>query len=70
MISADEMIGYSEISKCQAIHRAFLDSYKSPLSLMFIDDIERIIDYVHIGPRFSNLVLQTLLGFIEEDPSG
>jgi vesicle-fusing ATPase len=45
MISADDMIGYSEMSKCQEIHKAFLDSYKSPLSLIFIDDIERIIDY-------------------------
>jgi len=68
MISADEMIGYSEISKCQTIHRAFLDSYKSPLSLIFLDDIERIIDYVHIGPRFSNLVLQTLLVLLKKIP--
>jgi len=68
MISADEMIGYSDMSKCQAIHRAFLDSYKSPLSLIFIDDIERIIDYVSIGPRFSNTVLQTLLVLLKKVP--
>ncbi len=42
MISADEMIGYSESSKCQAIHKEFLDSYKSPLSLIVIDDIEYV----------------------------
>lgn len=68
MISADDMIGYSDMSKCQAIHRAFLDSYKSPLSLIFIDDIERIIDYVSIGPRFSNTVLQTLLVLLKKVP--
>ena len=68
MVSADDMIGYSEMSKCQAIHRAFLDSYKSPLSLIFIDDIERIIDYVKIGPRFSNTVLQTLLVLLKKIP--
>lgn len=68
MISADEMIGYSETSKCQMIHKAFLDSYKSPLSIIFIDDIERIIDYVAIGPRFSNLVLQTLLVLLKKIP--
>lgn len=68
MISADEMIGHSEISKCQTIHKAFLDSYKSPLSLIFIDDIERIIDYVPIGPRFSNTVLQTLLVLLKKVP--
>lgn len=68
MISADEMIGYSDVSKSQMIHKAFMDSYKSPLSLIFIDDIERIIDYVPIGPRFSNTVLQTLLVLLKKVP--
>jgi len=68
MISADEMIGYSDTSKCQQIHKAFMDSYKSPLSIIFIDDIERIIDYVPIGPRFSNAVLQTLLILLKKVP--
>jgi vesicle-fusing ATPase len=68
MISADEMIGYSDVSKSQMIHKAFMDSYKSPLSLIFIDDIERIIDYVPIGPRFSNTVLQTLLVLLKKIP--
>lgn len=67
-ISADEMIGYSELSKCQEIHKVFADSYKSPLSLIFMDDIERIIDYVPIGPRFSNVVLQTLLVLLKKIP--
>jgi len=68
MISADDMIGYSDMAKCQEIHKAFLDSYKSPLSLILIDDIERIIDYVAIGPRFSNVVLQTLLVLLKKVP--
>ena len=56
------------MSKCQEIHKVFLDSYKSPLSLILIDDIERIIDYVAIGPRFSNVVLQTLLVLLKKVP--
>jgi len=68
MISADDMIGFSDISKCNLIHQVFLDSYKSPLSLIFIDDIERIIDYVQIGPRFSNTVLQTLMVLLKKPP--
>jgi len=68
MISADEMIGYSDMSKCQLIHKAFMDSYKSPLSVILLDDIERIIDYVPIGPRFSNTVLQTLLVLLKKIP--
>jgi vesicle-fusing ATPase len=68
MISAESMIGYSESSKCQEIHKAFMDSYKSPLSLIFLDDIERLIDYVPVGPRFSNSVLQTLLVLLNKPP--
>lgn len=68
MISADEMIGFSDASKCQLIHKVFLDAYKSPLSLILLDDIERIIDYVQIGPRFSNTVLQTLLVLLKKPP--
>ena len=68
MLSADDMIGMSDTSKSQAIHRAFMDSYKSPLSFLLLDDIERIIDYVPIGPRFSNTVLQTLLVLLKKIP--
>jgi vesicle-fusing ATPase len=68
MIAADEMIGYSDASKCQMVHKAFMDSYKSPLSIIFLDDIERLIDYVPIGPRFSNAVLQTLLILLKKIP--
>ena len=45
-----------------------MDAYKSPLSLILLDDIERLIDYVHIGPRFSNSVLQTLLVLLKKPP--
>ena len=68
MISADSMIGHSESQKCATLLKIFSDSYKSPLSIIFIDDIERIIDYSPIGPRFSNTVLQTLLVLIRKMP--
>ena len=35
---------------------------------LHFDDIERIIDYVAIGPRFSNVVLQTLLVLLKKVP--
>jgi vesicle-fusing ATPase len=68
MLSADSMIGYSEGSKCQAIQRAFMDAYKSELSIIFIDDIERILEYTPSGPRFSNIVLQTLMVYLKKVP--
>jgi vesicle-fusing ATPase len=68
MISPDTMIGYSESQKCSTLLKVFSDSYKSPLSIIFIDDIERLIEYSPIGPRFSNTVLQTLLILLRKTP--
>ncbi|XP_015243660.1 PREDICTED: vesicle-fusing ATPase-like [Cyprinodon variegatus] len=66
--SPDKMIGHSEIAKCQAIKKIFEDAYKSQLSCVLVDDIERLLDYVPIGPRFSNLVLQALLVLLKKPP--
>uniref|UniRef100_A0A4W3IFX1 Vesicle-fusing ATPase n=1 Tax=Callorhinchus milii TaxID=7868 RepID=A0A4W3IFX1_CALMI len=64
--SPDKMIGFSETAKCQAIKKIFDDAYKSQLSCVVVDDIERLLDYVPIGPRFSNLVLQALLVLLKK----
>ena len=61
LVSAETMVGQSEMAKCQALAKVFEDAYKSPLSLIVLDDIERLLEYVSIGPRFSNVVLQALL---------
>ncbi len=68
MISPEQFVGYTEFAKVQAIHKVFSDAYKSPLSLIVIDDIERLIEFIHIGPRFSNSILQTLLVLIKKRP--
>ena len=68
MVSADSMIGMGESQKCSALLRVFSDAYKSPLSIIFVDDIERIIDYSPIGPRFSNTIVQTLLILLKKIP--
>jgi vesicle-fusing ATPase len=68
LVSADNMVGMSEMGKCQALAKVFEDAYKSPLSLIVLDDIERLLDYVAIGPRFSNVVLQALLILLKRQP--
>ena len=60
MISPDAMIGMSEANKIQYITNVFMDSYKSQLNVLVVDQIEDIMDWVSIGPRFSNAILQTL----------
>ncbi|KAK6132673.1 hypothetical protein DH2020_033589 [Rehmannia glutinosa] len=68
IISAETMIGLSEPTKCAQIVKVFEDAYKSPLSIIILDDIERLLEYVAIGPRFSNLISQTLLVLLKRLP--
>eukprot|EP00794_Sanderia_malayensis_P016648 gene16648-18338_t len=65
--SPENMIGFSESAKCQAIKKVFDDAYKSELSCIVVDDIERLIEYVPIGPRFSNTVLQALMILLKKN---
>eukprot|EP00884_Botryococcus_braunii_P005505 jgi/Botrbrau1/14956/Bobra.0018s0059.1 len=68
IISSDNMVGYSEQAKANQIAKVFEDAYRSPLSLIILDDIERLLEYVPIGPRFSNVVLQVLLVLLKRVP--
>ena len=67
-VSADNYVGYSESAKCSQIAKVFDDAYKSSMSVIILDEIERLLEYVPIGPRFSNLVLQTLLVLLRRKP--
>ncbi|KAJ2730335.1 transport between ER and Golgi ATPase protein [Coemansia sp. BCRC 34962] len=68
LVSPESMIGLTESQRVAAITKIFNDSYKSPLSLIVVDDIERLLEWVPIGARFSNSVLQTLLVLIKKQP--
>lgn len=68
MITPEDFVGYSESGKLAKIAKIFDDAYKSPLSLIVLDDIERLIEFIHIGPRFSNHLLQALLVLIKKKP--
>lgn len=82
LISPESMVGFSEGQKIAQLNKIFTDSYKSPLSVIVVDSIERLlgellsrisplskppahhglnnVDWIPIGPRFSNGVLQAL----------
>lgn len=68
LISPEHFVGYTEYAKVQAIAKVFEDAYKSPLSLIVLDDIERLLEFVHIGPRFSNQILQALVVLLKKKP--
>lgn len=68
LVSPENMIGFSEAAKIQYLNKVFTDAYKSPQNIVVVDSIERIIDWVPIGPRFSNLVLQALMVLMTKQP--
>lgn len=57
MITPESFIGMTEDAIINSIGKIFNDAYKSSLSCIVIDNIERLIEYVDIGPRFSNTIL-------------
>ncbi|KXS21590.1 AAA-domain-containing protein [Gonapodya prolifera JEL478] len=68
LISPESMLGFNEQAKMAHITRIFNDAYKSPFSIVVVDELERLLDWVGIGPRFSNLVLQTLVVLLRRNP--
>lgn len=68
IISPDTLVKYMEGGKYSAISTIFEDAYKSPSSIIILDAIEKLIEYIKIGPRFSNLILQTILVYIKKLP--
>ncbi|XP_060528083.1 vesicle-fusing ATPase 1-like [Cylas formicarius] len=66
--SPEEMVGFTETAKCLSIRKVFDDAYRSTLSCILVDNIERLLDYGPIGPRYSNLTLQALLVLLKKEP--
>ncbi|KAI1269468.1 P-loop containing nucleoside triphosphate hydrolase protein [Xylariaceae sp. FL1019] len=60
--------GASESTKLEYLRRTFSDAYKSSLSIVILDNIEKIIEWNPIGPRFSNAVVQYIGALLEAQP--
>lgn len=66
--SPDDMVGFTEAAKCMKIAKIFDDAYRSQMSCVLVDSLERLLDYGPIGPRYSNLTLQALLVLLKKNP--
>eukprot|EP00672_Neobodo_designis_P019068 CAMPEP_0174828162 /NCGR_PEP_ID=MMETSP1114-20130205/1169_1 /TAXON_ID=312471 /ORGANISM="Neobodo designis, Strain CCAP 1951/1" /LENGTH=729 /DNA_ID=CAMNT_0016061873 /DNA_START=36 /DNA_END=2225 /DNA_ORIENTATION=- len=67
-VSANTMVGYGEAQKANIMRKAFDDAHKSRLSVIVLDDIERLVEYSSLGGRYSNMLLQTLTVLIKRPP--
>ncbi|CAI2309761.1 unnamed protein product [Caenorhabditis sp. 36 PRJEB53466] len=68
VVSPEDTVGFSESAKCMALKKAFEDAKRSKLSVLLIDNLERLIDYHPVGPRYSNLVIQALMVLLNAPP--
>ena len=69
-ISADMpgVLGCSNAQKVSTIDAVFQDAYKTPLSCIILDDLERLIEYVPLGNAYNPHVLNALLVLIGKPP--
>ena len=68
LLTPKSLVGLSEAMKISHIQSIFEDAYKSTLSVIVIDNIERIIGWSGIGPRFENGVVQALMILLKQRP--
>lgn len=69
MVTPADLVGYrDDFAKKDYVHKAFADAYKSPASILILDDFERLIGWNPIGPRFSNVMLEALTTLIVSKP--
>ncbi|CAF1344258.1 unnamed protein product [Adineta steineri] len=66
--TAQTMLGFSELAKCQQLKKIFEDAHKSSLSCVVVDELESLLEYAPVGPRYSNNVLQTLKLLLKRPP--
>ncbi|KAB7498877.1 Vesicle-fusing ATPase 1 [Armadillidium nasatum] len=68
VINSREMVGFTEASKCLKINRLFDDAYRSELSCIFMNDLEQLMGYSPIGPRYQSLVLDAMYSLLSSSP--
>ncbi|KAA0202629.1 hypothetical protein HAZT_HAZT006046, partial [Hyalella azteca] len=68
VITSSEMVGYTESSKCLRIKKMFDDAYRSELSCIFMNDLEQLMGYSPIGPRYQSIVLDAMYSLLSSSP--
>ncbi|KAL0205246.1 hypothetical protein P9112_000553 [Eukaryota sp. TZLM1-RC] len=67
-LSISDLDHYSDARKSQAIATAFLDAYKSPYSVVILDDVEDLMGYIRVGEVFSRDIFTRIRTCIRKEP--
>jgi hypothetical protein len=62
------IMGKAETSAIDILKKAFDDAYKSPLSVLILDDIAKLVHFAKHGPRYSLLLVHTLQSLLKQRP--
>ena len=68
LVKLANMIGSSDQQKAYNLDKIFEDAYKSALSLIVLDEVELLLGYNQVGPRFSTLMFETLSALLAKNP--
>ncbi|KAK8133798.1 hypothetical protein PG984_005810 [Apiospora sp. TS-2023a] len=68
LLTARNMIGMSEASKIDYIKKGFTDAYKSTQSILILDEIETMISYSPVGPRFQSEIATSISVLMRAEP--
>ncbi|XP_050728281.1 vesicle-fusing ATPase 1-like isoform X1 [Eriocheir sinensis] len=68
VLNSRDMVGFMESSKCFKISKIFDDAYRSELSCIFMNDLEHLMGYSPIGPRYQSLVLDAMYSLLSASP--
>merc|ERR1712050_546671 len=50
------------------LHKVFEDAYKTEMACIILDNLENLLDYVSLGSRFSNIMLQGMRTLVGKKP--
>ena len=62
------IMGKPEGAAIDVLKRAFDDAAKSPLSVLILDDIGKLVHFAKHGPRYSLLLLHALQSLLKQRP--
>lgn len=69
VIAPERYIGVGTYGRINNITKIFNDAYKSNKSLIILDNIERLIEYVSSGPDYNNSLMQTISVLVKRIPT-
>ena len=62
------IMGKAETAAIDILKKAFDDAAKSPLSVLILDDVAKLVHFAKHGPRYSLLLLHTLQSLLKQRP--